>query len=108
MNFEREKDPKEAIKIGMTEHLINCITKVFAKDEELGDYEYREVNSPNNPEIKGEWVQPRTGAYFKLIKTRENRLFTAESEYGYYLEYDDGVHYGNMLVDDIVEEANEL
>lgn len=105
MNFERHKDPKESIGIGIEAFLIKKISETLShhKHREYNTYELTIERNTNNPGTKASWIQPLTGYYFKLIKDTKNRLFLEDSDYSYYLEYDHGLHYGNMFVDNFIK-----
>lgn len=103
MRFERGKDPKDAIGIGTEAFLIKNISETLSKNPVYSDYKLSIPARPNNFDVKAEWIQPRTGYYFKLIKAGKDRLFRQDTKYSHYLEYDHGMHYGMMLVDDFIK-----
>ena len=104
MNFERGKDPKETIGIGIEEYLIqkisehintyltsNYILKVMEKDP------IRPTNTI------GEWVR-EGGTYIKLICIDVD-LLRGETKYrNYYIEYDiGGLNYGACSIEEFLE-----
>jgi hypothetical protein len=94
MNFERGKDPKESMSIGLKEYAFQLVSLLANKmDLALETDAY-----PNNPEIIFSWRSPKNGSYMILSER--------ESEYS--ISYDLGdINYGNASLGDIKEMLEE-
>jgi hypothetical protein len=93
LNFERGKDPKEALVIGRKEYALQ-MAGLLAKRVELTLLE--ENHYPNNPEIIFSWRSPKggNGSYISLI----------EKDGEYSITYDLGLfNYGNDSIEGVVE-----
>lgn len=91
MNFERGKNPKEAMGIGRKEYAL-YITDLLARRVNLNLIDTK--SHPNNPEIICSWKNSIDGSYMNLIQ--------ANSEFS--ISYDLGLfNYGRYSIEDAVD-----
>ncbi len=105
MNFERYKDPKESIGVGIQEYLIQRIS------EHVDTYLTKRMRLSLFDKLSdtiAEWVM-EGGAYIKLMRTRSDMSFTEDSKYpDFYITYDSGVmHYGNCPIEEFLKKPGE-
>ena len=104
MKFERGKDPKKVLHIGMEEHIIQLMAA------HIKEYLYDRMNfwmPPDDDDVIAIWS--RNGAYIKLKPVQHGfKLLTSDSKYpGYYIEYDTGgMHFGNCTIEMFLEKPN--
>jgi len=108
MNFDRDSDIKTRLGIGRytEENLIRIISEALRKSHSFSEYVLSNMPVLISSHV-AEWIHPKTGGYFNLIKPEKLSMESHNKFPGYFITYDDGgFSYGNLSLSAFFKDFN--